>query len=102
MCIFIVADLTKNVLKLVERTDMQSLTFLYPQRMLRAISCVIGWTVESMELSQYPELEFFPTGESEAYSILLDPSRILQNLGLLHFSFEQIILGGWTFLISFE
>ena len=31
MCIFIVADLTKNVLKLVERTDMQSLTFLSPK-----------------------------------------------------------------------
>jgi len=62
--------------------------------MLPDISCVIGGAVEFMELSQFPKLEFFPTGESEAYSILLDPSRILQNLGLLHFSFEQIILGG--------
>jgi hypothetical protein len=55
-----------------------------------------------MELPQYPELEFFPIGESEAYSILLDPSRILQNLGLLDFSFEQIILTWVGFFNKFR
>jgi len=70
--------------------------------MLPDISCVIGGAVEFMELSQFPKLEFFPIGESEAYSILLDPSRILQDLGLLDFSFEQIVLTWIDFFNKFR
>ena len=70
--------------------------------MLPDISCVIGGAVEFMELSQFPKLEFFPIGESEAYSILLGPSRILQDLGLLDFSFEQIVLTWIDFFNKFR
>jgi hypothetical protein len=71
--------------------------------MLRAITGMIELSVESTELYQYPEFEFFPSGECEAFSILLHLFRILLDLGLFGFTpIKQIILSRIEYFNDFR